>query len=46
MSTPARRKKFRLIPRPISVVAPADQTEQGLIVEGYAPSQMIEDFRT
>jgi len=45
MTAPARRKKFRLIPKPIPVARQGTQTEQGLIMEGYAPSQMIEDLR-
>ena len=45
MTNPSRRKKFRVATRSVLgpyVTAPA---EQGLIVEGYAPSQMIEDLR-
>ena len=45
MSPPARRRRFRLIPHPVPAAKPGEQTEQGLIVEGYAPSQMIEDLR-
>ena len=45
MTVPARRKKFRLIPKPIPAAHSDSQTEQALIVEGYAPSQMIEDLR-
>jgi signal transduction histidine kinase/CheY-like chemotaxis protein len=45
MTVPARRKKFRLIPTPTPAVRSDGQTAQGLIVEGYAPSQMIEDLR-
>ena len=45
MSAPARRKKFHLIAKPIPAAQLDGQTEQGLIVEGYAPSQMIEDLR-
>ncbi len=45
MNVPARRKKFRIIPKPIPAAHSDSRTEQALIVEGYAPSQMIEDLR-
>ncbi len=45
MNTPSRRKKFRVVPRPVNRSDPAEHAEQDLIVEGYAPSQMIEDLR-
>ena len=45
MGAPARRKKFRVIPRAIPA-PPADHaTRHDLLTEGYAPSQMIEDLR-
>jgi two-component system cell cycle sensor histidine kinase/response regulator CckA len=45
MSTPARRKKFRKIPRPANLSDKAVRSVQSLIVDGYAPAQMIEDLR-
>jgi PAS domain-containing protein len=45
MRVPARRKKFRIRPKPVTATRFGGETEQGLIVEGYAPSQMIEDLR-
>ena len=45
MTVPTRRKKFRIIPRPVPAARFGSETEQGLIMEGYAPSQMIEDLR-
>ncbi len=45
MNTPYRRKKFRVIPNPVHPANPLQRDEQGLIVDGYAPSQMIEDLR-
>ena len=45
MSTPARRKKFRKIPRPANLSDKAVRSAQSLIVDGYAPAQMIEDLR-
>ena len=45
MTTPSRRKKFRVVTRPAQRPDVSLRAEQGLIVEGYAPSQMIEDLR-
>ena len=45
MTNPSRRKKFRVIPRAAHHADPIERAEQDLIVEGYAPSQMIEDLR-
>ncbi len=45
MTTPSRRKKFRVVTRPAQRLDVSLRAEQGLIVEGYAPSQMIEDLR-
>jgi signal transduction histidine kinase/CheY-like chemotaxis protein len=45
MTIPARRKKFRIIPPPVLPTHAGGQTGQGDLVEGYAPSQMIEDLR-
>ena len=45
MTTPSRRKKFRVVTRPTQRSDAALRAEQGLIVDGYAPSQMIEDLR-
>jgi len=45
MNTPYRRKKFRVVPNPAHPGGRLDHDEQGLIVDGYAPSQMIEDLR-
>jgi two-component system cell cycle sensor histidine kinase/response regulator CckA len=45
MSVPARRKKFRIVPRPALRGATSERTAQHLIVDGYAPTQMIEDLR-
>ncbi len=45
MNTPSRRKKFRVVPRAAQRPEPMEHAEQDLIVEGYAPSQMIEDLR-
>lgn len=45
MTTPSRRKKFRVVSRSAQLSDAALPAEQGLIVDGYAPSQMIEDLR-
>lgn len=45
MNTPSRRKKFRTLARPAILSAKAVRSVQGLIVDGYAPGQMIEDLR-
>jgi len=45
MSTPSRRRKFRPIPRPANLSDKAVRNVQNLIVDGYAPGQMIEDLR-
>ncbi len=45
MTPPSRRKKFRVVSRAAQRSDAALRAEQGLIVEGYAPSQMIEDLR-
>ena len=45
MNTPSRRKKFRTIARPANLFAKAVRSVQDLIVDGYAPGQMIEDLR-
>lgn len=45
MTIPARRKKFRLIPKPVATSPIGSQAGQGEFMEGYAPSQMIEDLR-
>ena len=45
MNGPLRRKKFRIIPKPKQWLNDSTRTTQDLIVEGYAPSQMIEDLR-
>ena len=45
MNTPYRRKKFRVVPNPSHPGDRLDRDEQDLIVDGYAPSQMIEDLR-
>ena len=44
MTTPSRRKTFRVVSRSAQR-SDALRAEQGLIVDGYAPSQMIEDLR-
>ena len=45
MNSPARRKKFRFIPRPASLSGKTRHGPQDLILDGYAPTQMIEDLR-
>jgi signal transduction histidine kinase/CheY-like chemotaxis protein len=45
MSQLPRRKKFQLIARPQRLSVAIGRTEQDLIVDGYAPAQMIEDLR-
>lgn len=45
MNNPARRKKFRVIPRPAHLSGKAGRAAQALLVDGYAPGQMIEDLR-
>jgi len=45
MSPLSRRKKFQLISRPEHALGNEERTAQHLIVEGYAPAQMIEDLR-
>lgn len=45
MNTPSRRKKFRVVARPAHLSDQTARTAQDLIVDGYAPSQMIEDLR-
>ncbi len=45
MNTPYRRKKFRIVPSPAHTDERRERDEQDLIVDGYAPSQMIEDLR-
>ncbi len=45
MNPPSRRKKFRVVSRTAQRSDAAQRAEQGLIVDGYAPSQMIEDLR-
>ena len=45
MNTPYRRKKFRVVPNPAHPGDRMNRDEQDLIVDGYAPSQMIEDLR-
>ena len=45
MNAPQRRKKFRHIPKPKQWSSYSTRAAQGLIVDGYAPSQMIEDLR-
>ena len=45
MSAPSRRRKLRILPRPAPHSSAAGHTRQDLIVDGYAPSQMIEDLR-
>ena len=40
-----RRKRLRVTPRLQSSLAPTGATLQGLIVDGYAPGQLIEDLR-
>lgn len=45
MSHLSRRKKFRVIARPERLSGNEGRTAQDLIVDGYAPAQMIEDLR-
>ncbi len=45
MSTLPRRQKLRLVQRPVAPTAAAAGSEQGLLLDGYAPAQMIEDLR-
>jgi signal transduction histidine kinase/ActR/RegA family two-component response regulator len=45
MGTFPRRKKFRVIARPERLSGNDGRTAQDLIVDGYAPAQMIEDLR-
>lgn len=45
MNNPARRKKFRVIPRPAHLSGKSGRAAQALLVDGYAPGQMIEDLR-
>jgi signal transduction histidine kinase/CheY-like chemotaxis protein len=45
MNSPARRKKFRFIPRPAFLSGKTRHGPQDLILDGYAPTQMIEDLR-
>lgn len=40
-----RRKKFRVLRRPANPFDEAQRAGQDVIVDGYAPSQMIEDLR-
>lgn len=40
-----RRKKFKVIPRPKQFSDSRFDAEQDLIIDGYAPAQMIEDLR-
>ncbi|MBC7916310.1 MAG: response regulator [Rhodoferax sp.] len=40
-----RRKKFKVIPRPKQFADSRIDAEQDLIIDGYAPAQMIEDLR-
>lgn len=45
MTPHPRRKKFRVIPKPASLRNKDGRSVQDLIVDGYAPAQMIEDLR-
>nr|WP_326531365.1 ATP-binding protein [Rhodoferax sp.] len=45
MTVPARRKKFHITPRPVTTLQVGAPAGQGELMEGYAPSQMIEDLR-
>ena len=45
MNNRSRRKKFRNIERPLLLAAGDDTKIQDVIVDGYAPAQMIEDLR-
>ena len=45
MNTRTRRKKFRLIERPDLTGGVGNSKLQDVIVDGYAPAQMIEDLR-
>lgn len=45
MSAPFRRKSIRLRPAPAARAPVGGQTYRDLLVDGYAPSQMIEDLR-
>lgn len=45
MSPLSRRKKFNLVSRPERPSNNEGRTPQHLIIEGYAPAQMIEDLR-
>ncbi len=45
MTAPSRRRKLRVLPRPAPRPNTFGRTTQDLIVDGYAPSQMIEDLR-
>jgi len=45
MTAPSRRRKLRVLPRPVPRPNTVGRTTQDLIVDGYAPAQMIEDLR-
>jgi len=45
MKNQSRRKKFRVISPPSNLLAHSAQAGQDLIVDGYAPGQMIADLR-
>ena len=45
MNTRSKRKKFRIIERPALLAADNTRKIQDVIVDGYAPAQMIEDLR-
>lgn len=45
MSAPFRRKRMRVRTAPVASTPVGGQTYRDLLVDGYAPSQMIEDLR-
>ncbi len=45
MSAPFRRKRMRVRTAPVARTPVGGQTYRDLLVDGYAPSQMIEDLR-
>jgi PAS domain S-box-containing protein len=45
MKTPFRRPRLRIALRPAPTMAAPGHTDQGLLLDGYAPAQLIEDLR-
>jgi PAS domain S-box-containing protein len=45
MKAPFRRSRLHIKPRPAAAAAASTGADQGLLLDGYAPAQLIEDLR-